>query len=439
MNKKTISVVLSCILVAGTSYQALATPISDGQKEKIESTRTQYSELTTKINNLEAELNKLTADMNPVFLAKEENDKKIADINVQILEIEKEIPALQEQIVEKQEVLGMRMNGVYKSGGQLSYLSLLLSSDNFGDLLGNINAISTIMKLDKEVIDEIEADKKVLDDKIKTLADQKGELDKLNADNEAKIAQFKDMEAKQEILISKFNDEIKNLNIDLAVLERPLAKPLIDVINSSSSSKDQIDTAIESLKGLKNQIVSPTVNDEIAVAIEKGRQKSQELSAPPVVNNEVSLDNSTNSNNGTSNGGTSNQENNNSGSSQVAPPASGSVVDTIIAAAYQQVGKAYVLGATGPDAFDCSSLMQHAYRQAGVSISRTTYTQVNEGRYVPRDQLQRGDLVFTEGSASSPTHVGLYIGNGQMIHAARPGVGVVVAPVYKYVTARRIL
>lgn len=427
MNKKTISMVLACLLVAGTSYQAFATPVSDGQKEKIESTRSEYNELNSKITELEAKLNKITADMNSVFVDQEENNKKIATVQAEIDAVEKEIPALQAQIEEKQEVLGLRMSGVYKTGGQLNYLSMILSSDSLGDFIGNMSAISTIMRLDNQVILEIEDDKKVLDDKIKKLADQKAELDKLNAQNETKIAEFKKMEAEQKVLMEEFNNEMKNLNVDLAVLERPLAQPLIDVINNLNSTKAQIDSAVESLRGLRNQIVSPTVDDEIVAAMEKGKNRSQELAAPPVV---VGGGEALGSGSGSNSG---------SGGGTVAPPASGSTIDAIIAAAYQQVGKPYILGATGPNAFDCSGLTQFAYRQAGVNISRTTYTQVNEGRYVPRDQLQRGDLIFTEGTVSSPDHVGIYIGNGQMIHAARPGVGVKVGTVYKYVTARRIL
>ena len=72
-------------------------------------------------------------------------------------------------------------------------------------------------------------------------------------------------------------------------------------------------------------------------------------------------------------------------------------------------------------------------------MTRTTYTQVNQGTYVSRDQLRPGDLVFTEGPASAPGHVGIYVGNGQMVHAANPRKGVIVGPIYNYSTARRII
>lgn len=86
-------------------------------------------------------------------------------------------------------------------------------------------------------------------------------------------------------------------------------------------------------------------------------------------------------------------------------------------AAKTQIGKPYVSGAEGPNAYDCSGLTQWAYGQAGVSLTRTTYTQVNDGTKIGRGELAPGDLVFF----SSLSHVALYVGNGQVLHAPKPG------------------
>ncbi|MEV0638875.1 NlpC/P60 family protein [Streptomyces sp. NPDC050619] len=94
--------------------------------------------------------------------------------------------------------------------------------------------------------------------------------------------------------------------------------------------------------------------------------------------------------------------------------------------AYAKLGSPYVWGATGPDAFDCSGLIQAAYRSAGISLPRTTYAQIDAGRRVSRSELLPGDLVFFYSGIS---HVGIYVGNGQMIHAPRPSAPVRVAPI----------
>ncbi|MFD7700594.1 NlpC/P60 family protein [Streptomyces caelestis] len=94
--------------------------------------------------------------------------------------------------------------------------------------------------------------------------------------------------------------------------------------------------------------------------------------------------------------------------------------------AYAKLGSPYVWGATGPNAFDCSGLVQAAYRSAGVSLPRTTYAQIDAGRRVPRSELRPGDLVFFYSGIS---HVGIYVGDGRMIHAPHPSAPVRVAPI----------
>lgn len=97
-----------------------------------------------------------------------------------------------------------------------------------------------------------------------------------------------------------------------------------------------------------------------------------------------------------------------------------------VAFAFGALGKPYVWGATGPAAYDCSGLTQAAWKAAGVSLPRTTYTQIAAGRRIPRSELAPGDLVFFYSGVS---HVGLYIGAGRMIHAPHPGAPVRIAPI----------
>lgn len=97
-----------------------------------------------------------------------------------------------------------------------------------------------------------------------------------------------------------------------------------------------------------------------------------------------------------------------------------------IAAAFADLGKPYVFGAEGPDAFDCSGLIQRVWRQAGVDLPRTSSEQAMAGHEVPLADIQPGDLVIYYRGRS---HIGLYIGNGKIIHAPHPGTDVRVAPV----------
>ncbi|WP_405781428.1 NlpC/P60 family protein [Streptomyces sp. NBC_00859] len=97
-----------------------------------------------------------------------------------------------------------------------------------------------------------------------------------------------------------------------------------------------------------------------------------------------------------------------------------------VAAARSALGKPYVWGASGPSGFDCSGLMQWAYAHAGVSLPRTSQEQRYAGRQIPLSQARPGDLVVYRSDAS---HVAMYMGSGQVLHAPYPGARVRYDPV----------
>ncbi|MGP4001609.1 C40 family peptidase [Streptomyces sp. 8N706] len=105
-----------------------------------------------------------------------------------------------------------------------------------------------------------------------------------------------------------------------------------------------------------------------------------------------------------------------------------------------QLGKAYVMGATGSSAYDCSGLTQAAFKTVGVDLPRVSQDQSTTGTAVSLDALQPGDLLFWGGTGSA-YHVAVYVGNGQYIDAANPSKGVVKQDLNDYppTSARRVL
>jgi len=103
-----------------------------------------------------------------------------------------------------------------------------------------------------------------------------------------------------------------------------------------------------------------------------------------------------------------------------------------VRAALSRLGRPYVWGATGPDRFDCSGLTQWSYAQAGVPLSRTTYTQIHDGIPVPRSQIRPGDLVFP-----NTGHVQLAIGDNMVVEAPHAGASVRISPLGARVAIRR--
>ena len=114
---------------------------------------------------------------------------------------------------------------------------------------------------------------------------------------------------------------------------------------------------------------------------------------------------------------------------------SSSQVEKIISAARAQLGKPYVWGATGMSSFDCSGLTTYAFRQAGISLSRTAYAQgYGKGTKLTMNQLKRGDLVFFNTISDSDLcdHVGIYLGDNQFIHASSGGGKVMISSLTGY-------
>ncbi|MBB0246772.1 hypothetical protein FNQ90_22290 [Streptomyces alkaliphilus] len=122
---------------------------------------------------------------------------------------------------------------------------------------------------------------------------------------------------------------------------------------------------------------------------------------------------------------------------------------TAITWAMHQLGTMYQWGGSctaphGPDPMgrcDCSSLVQQSYAKAGVELTRTTYTQVNEGRAVSPSAMEPGDLIFNRGTAARPEHVGMYLGEGLVIEAPRTGRPVRITPLadWDVLAVRRVL
>jgi len=161
--------------------------------------------------------------------------------------------------------------------------------------------------------------------------------------------------------------------------------------------------------------------------------------------NSTSSNNSTSSSNGQAQKPSKKPVQNNN-SSYNPPASSTSSVQAVLNLAYSKIGCPYVWGAEGPNSFDCSGFTSYVFRNAvGVSIPRTSSAQSGYGRTVSKSNLQPGDLVFFNTSGSGVSHVGIYVGGGNMIHSPSTGKTVRVTSINsayysaRFVTAKRVL
>lgn len=413
MRNKILAIMLATVIVIGTSIPALATP----DNQQLSDSRQKYAEIENKIKDIQNKIYDLDTKIEPLQLTVDKNTKEIKSINKVIDNTTKDIEQCKKEINTMDLVLGERVKKIYISGdSEFSYLSFILESKTTSDFFSRAEMISKIVGKDKEAIEEVTSKKEELNTKIQSLEDKKNEIDNLNKEVQASISELDGKKKEQKTLADEAQAERSKFDSQyLSQIERETVKTQYEVVGNSNSSTPDLQSAIVQLRNIRdNQIKSEIVKTEINEKIEKAKtivdsRKAAEVKAATTASRGRSR------------------------SSAIVPSAGNA--QAILNEAYAQLGKPYVYGATGSANFDCSGFTQYVYENAaGVDISRTTYSQINEGQAVSQDQLQPGDLVFTHAG-----HVGIYVGGGQMIHAPQTGDVVKVGPVYSFYAGRRVI
>ncbi|MFD7453192.1 NlpC/P60 family protein [Kitasatospora sp. NPDC059827] len=284
-------------------------------------------------------------------------------------ELEKQVSGLQDQVARQQAQVTDLQGGLaeiageqYRNGGISPTVQLMFSSspDNFLNQAGALNQAGSTQK-----------------NQLKQLQDQQRKLDQDRTEAQGKLGELES--TTQQLKASK--DEVQNK-----------LKAAQDLLNTLTEQERQAIKAAE----------------DKAAADAKAKADAAAKAATP---DRASRDNS--------------RSDLGSGSTaapvKIAPGSSHGAA--ALAAAATKVGSPYVWGATGPSSFDCSGLMVWAFNQAGVSLPRTSQEQAGAGTRIGSDisQAQPGDMLIFYGDAH---HVGIYAGNGQVLHAPKPGASV---------------
>ena len=411
MKNKILAIMLA--IAIGSSVPAFAAP----NNQQLSDSRQKYAEIENKIKDIQTKIYDIDTKIEPLQLTVDKNTKEIKSINKVIENTTKDIEQCKKEINTMDLALGKRVKAMYVAGdSEFSYLSFILESESTSDFFSRAEAVSKIVGKDKEAIEQVAGKKEELNTKIQSLEDKKSEIDKLNKEVKSSISELDGKKKEQKTLADEAQAERSKFDSEyLSQIERETVKSQYDVVGNSNSSKPDLESAIVQLRNIRdNQIKSEIVKKEINEKIEKAKtivasKKAAEVKVATTASRGKSR------------------------SSAIVPSAGNA--QAILNEAYAQLGKPYVYGATGSSNFDCSGFTQYVYENAsGVDISRTTYSQINEGQAVSRDQLQPGDLVFTHAG-----HVGIYVGGGQMIHAPQTGDVVKVGPVYSFYAGRRVV
>ncbi|MEW2263724.1 NlpC/P60 family protein [Streptomyces sp. NPDC047853] len=347
--------------VALLSQTATATP-SDDDRPSLE-------EVEKKVDDLYRQAGSATEKYNA---AKEKTTKQRKRVDTLLDDVAKRTQRLNEA----REELGSYASAQYRTGSAIPETATFLLADSPQDYVDRNHLLSRLTGRQKDAVDdfttqqsETMAKRREATESLATLTESQNDLKTAKATVQKKLSTARE-------LLSELTAEEK---ARLAAIER----------------KKQEEAARKAAELAERQ-----AEERQAEERERRERAAQEESDAGSGSSESS-------------GGTG------ASSGSTAPDASyGTKAEKALAFARAQIGKPYVWGATGPGSYDCSGLTQAAWKAAGVTLPRTTYDQVNAGTTVPVSQAQPGDLVFFYDDLS---HVGLYIGNGMMIHAPKPG------------------
>lgn len=365
-----LAVTLACTM---TVTPVLADEVSD-LKQKKQETQNQVSDLQTQLNSLMTKISDL------------END--LIETGEEISQTEEDLKTAQEEQEQQYAAMKLRIKYMYEEGTGTATVEKVLTSGDISSVLTQAEYSQQVHSYDRDKLEEYVATVQKVEDLKTTLETKMADLQETQTEYDAQKDELN-------TTITEKSSEIANLDV-------------------------KIDEAV---KKAAEEAAKKAAEEAAKKAAEEAAAKKAAEEAAKKNNSSSSSSNRNNSSNSSSSSSNSSSSNSSSSSSSSSSPSySANKGSIIVNAAYSQIGVPYVWGGTTPGVgLDCSGLVQYCYRQAGISIPRTSGDILAAGTIVSNPQP--GDICWTSG------HVAIYIGGGQMIEAQQTGVPVKVSSV----------
>ena len=405
-----------------------ATTISDLEKEKqeLEQKKKEADEKKKqeqeKYNDASGRVDTIQSDVDEVAGELEEIDAALVETLASVELIEEDIDEKEEQIVvttadyeaakvteeEQYEAMKLRVKFMYEKG-DTTYLQLLLESNGFSDMINKVEYIEKLYEYDRTLLNEY------MDARI-AVEELKQQLEEEMAELEAQQHELEEEKASLEVILAEKQKAYDNYEVQLAKAKQEAAV-----------YKANIKKQNDEIKKLEAASAAKQSEIDAAKKAEEEARRAQELALQKQ------------SESGSSSGSSSSGGNSSSGKSYASATSysgAGSKGQQIANYACQFIGNPYVPGGTSlTEGADCSGFVWRVYKDFGYSVPRTSYSLRSHGTEVSYADAQPGDVVCYAG------HVGIYIGNGQIVHAStqKTGIKITNATYREILSVRRIV
>lgn len=406
---QTICIVLSFILLILAADTATATTISDLQEElknnqsqlkdvnqQISDYKGAQADIGQEIDELDAEMVALLTDIN---LIKEAIENKEADI----VKAQEEYDAALAEKNEQYETMKVRIRFMYEKG-EVSYLQMFFGAKSMGEIMNKASYVEELYEYDRRLLEEYEGI-------VQQVAALQDNLEEEKSELETSRSELEEEEAYVEEILAQKQQEYENYNVVLAKAKQEAAVYTARIKQETAQ-----------IKKLEEEERKRREEEERKRKEEEERKKAEQEAQLAAADDDSDSDSDKGKEQKTE---------------TPKPSSSGSGKGQQIADfACKYIGSPYVAGGTSlTKGADCSGFVMAVYQAFGYSLPRSSYAQSGAGRAVSYSEAQPGDIIYYGG------HVGIYIGNGQIVHASteRTGIKITAATYRSIVSVRRIV
>lgn len=374
------------------------------------------TELEQQKAEAQAEAESLQSQLNTLLEKMTELENALIDKGEEIQQAQTDLAAAEEKRQKQYEDMKLRIKYMYENGNA-TLIEMILESGDFTQILSRAEYAQKINEYDRNMLEEYART-------VQEISDLQAALEQDMTTLEETETSYEEQQSQLTTLIEEKSSEVENLDVQIQEAARLAAEKEAEreaqaaAAAPETSSQDHSDNSSSGSSQTSSTADSSPGTDSGSASSGSGSSSGSSSSG------------SGSGSSGSSSTGSSGSTSSGSGSSSGSSSSSGgsasynaSAASIIVNAAWSQVGVAeYIYGSQNPGvSFDCSGLTQWCYAQAGISIPRTSSEQLAAGTIVT--DPQPGDICWTQG------HVAIYIGNGQMIEAQKPGTLVCVSSV----------